>query len=488
MEAFPFAKVGGLADVAGALPKALHEMGIDVRIILPHYQTIDDRHFGITPLDEFPETTLSLSGERNDFRINHTVIPDTNIPVYFVQCESFFGRRGIYVDPDTQKAYSDNGERMIFFCRSVVEFIRTFHWTPDVFHCHDAHTSFVIEYLTPRWNLLSPTTPVSRGTILTIHNIGGAYQGVHPKELLRFAGIDGKEFYPGSIYEFWGKTNLMKVGIYTADIINTVSERYAEEISTLPEYGNGLEGILYDRREDLYGILNGIDETVWNPQSDPHIFQNYDRSTIDRKERNKAGLMKQAGFAETSGRVPLIGMISRLVDQKGFDLIRKSFLDLMGMDMKLIILGTGQKEYEDFFLEMNRLHGDRFYYCNEFNDRLAHRIEAGCDLFLMPSRYEPCGLNQMYSLKYGTIPVVRSTGGLSDTVRDVQRSPKRGNGFKFRAYSAAAMLGCLGRACSVYRNPRMWHLIQRNAMSEDFSWRKSAERYIELYRKALGKR
>ena len=485
MEAYPFAKVGGLADVAGALPKALHELGHDIRLILPHYGAIDEKSFDITLLDDLPAMSISMGEVTHATRIHRSIVPETEIPVYLVSCDELYGRPGIYGDPGTGEGYPDNDSRMLFFCRAILEFVNRYDWAPNIFHCNDAHTAFVTEYLSPRWGYLSGNAPA--GSLLTIHNIGGPYQGIFDKSILEIAGIGEEHFHPGSIYEFWGKVNFMKVGIYSTDVISTVSEKYAEEISTLNEYGNGLEGILHHRKADLHGILNGIDESVWNPETDGLIFRNFNRGSIELKEENKKGLMEQAGFPATRDRIPLVGMISRLVDQKGFDLLKAEFHRILDMRLRLIILGTGQANYEEFFLEMSHKHPDRFHYCNEFNNPLAHRIEAGSDMFLMPSRYEPCGLNQMYSLRYGTIPVVRDTGGLSDTIRDVSRSSKNGNGFKFRSYSGKAMVRCLERACEYYGNERKWRDLQRTGMGEDFSWKRSAGKYVELYEKALGK-
>jgi starch synthase len=320
--------------------------------------------------------------------------------------------------------------------------------------------------------------------VFTIHNLG--YQGVHDAWVLGLAGFGRELFYPASPFEFWGRVNYMKVGLAFADMISTVSPRYAIEIQSSGEYGFGLEGLLARRSGDLRGILNGIDEVYWDPARDPYIPHPYDREHAEGKWKNRAALAQECGFPGAPDW-PIVGMVSRLVDQKGFDLIERMERDLTKLEARFILLGTGQARYQDLCARLMANHPLRVHYRPGFDERFAHMIEAGCDLFLMPSRYEPCGLSQMYSLRYGTVPVVRATGGLADTVQDFDPASRQGNGFVFQRYDGAEMVSALRRAFTVYRQPHLWSQLRSNGMACDFSWRRSADGYDQLYQEALAR-
>lgn len=483
-EVVPFAKTGGLADVAGALPLALKELGCDVRVIMPKYKAISDEVYNLKvvarlqfPIGNVPKLCVLKVG----------YFPKTEVPVYFLENEEYYGRsidnKSLYVDPATAKPYPDNDERFIFFCRGILEALPELEWTPDVIHCNDYHTALVPLYLRTLYANKEQFTDTA--TIFSIHNM--AYQGTFEKEAVLLAGLPPQMFYPLSPIEFWGKFNFMKAGLAYANIINTVSEKYAREIQT-PEYGSGLEGVLVSRSEDLYGILNGVDYDIWNPEKDTFIKANYSVEDIENKKKCKRELQKDFDLTVRKKDSPLLGIVSRLDEQKGFDLLEKVMPEVIKMDLQLVLLGTGKKEYEELFTKFNQENPKQIGVRIGFDNALAHKIEAGCDIFLMPSRYEPCGLNQMYSLKYGTVPVVRATGGLADTIKEYDSTTGEGNGFVFEKYDSDEFLAAIKRAVELYANKETWEKIMKNGMQQDFSWKASAKKYMGLYEKAVDKK
>lgn len=473
-EAHPFAKAGGLADVVTSLSAALHGQGVELRILTPLYsqarqftlKKIGDLHAVVMGNREYPGAVyLDAQGEH---------------PMnYFVENDSFFGRAGIYTDPESGQGYPDHFERYNFFSLACLQALERMQWRPDLIHCHDSHPALIPAYLKEDGKV-----EFLRGvpTVLTIHNL--AYQGIFPAEKFRLTGLPDRLFHASGPFEFFGNLNMMKAGIHYSDLITTVSETYAREIQT-PEYGCGLEGVLQERKEDLHGIRNGIDEVEWNPQTDPLIFSNFSLEHLAGKEENTRRLRKLCGLSQRS--VPVIGMITRLVDQKGLDILFELREELPALDCQWVVLGTGLAKYQTALKELANQFPDHFSVHLEFNNTLAHRIEAGSDLFLMPSRYEPCGLNQMYSMRYGTIPVVRRTGGLSDTVVDFDPDSGRGNGISFEKYSSRALLRALKRALALWANPGHRQRLMSNAMKEDFSWNRSASAYLSLYHLASGR-
>jgi len=473
-EAVPFAKTGGLADVAGALPKSLRELGCEIKLIMPYYRMVKDSGLPHQSLAEEIEVPLGYEKLKADIyqgRLNQ------DIPVYFIGREEFFDRPHLY---GTAKGdYFDNAERFIFFSKAVLLFCQLMGFSPDIIHHHEWQTGLIPAYLKSVYRndpLLSRTAAV-----FTIHNI--AYQGLFKKEKFWVTDLPAEMYNPEGI-EFWERINFMKAGIVYADAINTVSKKYSEEIQTV-EYGYGLEGILRKRRSRLYGILNGVDYKEWDPADDPHLIARYDLNDLHGKKECKKDLLKEFHLPSTLGNAPLLGMISRLADQKGFDLLVEILEELFTLDIGFVLLGTGDQKYHDLFTQIAHKYHQKAGIRIAYDDKLAHKIEAGADFFLMPSRYEPCGLNQIYSLKYGTIPIVRATGGLDDTITPYDPVSKKGNGFKFVRYEAKEFLNTIRGAIRIYSQPEHWKQLLRNAMTADFSWKRSAEAYLQLYRKAL---
>jgi starch synthase len=373
-------------------------------------------------------------------------------------------------------------ERFSFFCSTVLPFCQALDFAPDIIHCHDWQASLVPVYLKYRW--MAEATFAETRSLLTIHNL--AYQGLFPKEKFGILGLDWSVFSINGL-EYYDKINLLKGGILFADAINTVSRGYSKEIQT-PEFGYGLEGVLRDRSEALFGIVNGVDYRDWNPETDELIAATFGPKDLKGKAKNKAALMEAYNLDKKFAKAPLLGIISRLADQKGFDLVAEVLPKLMAQGLTLVILGTGDERYHELLTQEAQKYPGQLGVKIAFDNRLAHLIEAGSDMFLMPSRYEPCGLNQMYSMKYGTVPVVRATGGLMDTVAPVDKAKGTGTGFLFTEYSAAAFQKALNHAIEAHEDQKLWKKIMLNAMAEDFSWKASAKAYLKLYEQlAAGK-
>ncbi len=481
-EVAPFAKTGGLADVAGALPKALKELGHDIRIMMPKYGSISERKYVLREVIRLREIPVRLGDREYVVSAKSAFLPDSKVQVYFIDYPPYFDRDSLYVNPSTGKDYSDNAERFALFSRAVLEVLKVLHWQPDVIHCNDWQTSLIPAYLKTR--LREDPFYAKTASLLTIHNL--AYQGVFDKSVLEVIDLPDELFRPGGPVEFYGKVNFLKAGIVFADAINTVSERYAQEIQT-EEFGAGLDGVLRSRAQDLYGILNGVDYSVWNPETDEFIPHKYSISDLSGKQRNKEALLTQLGLPYDP-EVPVIGMISRLAEQKGFDLLAQALDEIMRMTVQMVILGTGDPEYHKILEKFARKFPKKLSVNLRFDNPLAHLIEAGSDMFLMPSRYEPCGLNQIYSLKYGTIPIVRATGGLADTIEDFDPATGKGTGFVFENYDKESMLGAIRRALEVYQDRTLWTKLMKQAMRQDFSWQVSARKYVALYKKLVSAR
>jgi len=476
-EAAPFVKVGGLADVTGALPKVLEKSGARITLVMPAYQLIPRWQFGIGPAVSVPSFEVPMGSETVPVEVEQTTLPGSNVPVYFLGGGGYFTREGVYDDPLTRLGYPDDAQRYAFFAKAGIELLRRLDAPVDVVHCHDAQAALIPGIVRttyqndPFWERV--------GCLFTIHN--AAYQGLYPKEILGWAGIDSGCFRPSSPFEFWGKVNLMKIGIELADLVSTVSETYAREIQSNPEYGCGLEGSLWNRRHDLFGILNGIDYDEWNPETDPQIAAHYSADDLHGKEICRIELLRAMKLPERKERTPLIGIVSRLADQKGFDLIGEAIEQIVSHDVQMVVLGTGQRKYHKLFEDISARYPDKIAVKLDFDDRLAHEIEAGSDMFLMPSRYEPCGLNQLYSLRYGTPPIVRATGGLADTITDFEARGDRGTGFVFKKYSAADMLAAIERALAAFRDAGRWRRLVERGMKQRWSWEDSARKYLQLY-------
>jgi starch synthase len=460
----PFAKTGGLADVAGALPKALREHGADASLVLPLYEQIDRKHLRGQIID-------NLAVEwRGGVRARVWHSDAAGAPAFLIDAPEYFQRNSIY-------GFRDDHERFAFFSRAALALFKRLGAPPDVVHLNDWHTGFAAVELRVRRSI-DPYYARTR-TLFSIHNL--AYQGTFdPAELnsLGFGAHDRREpFIMNSA------ASALKAGLMVSDALSTVSRRYALEIQT-PEHGHGLEWILRARSDRLIGITNGVDYDIWNPATDKHLAGHYNADDLSGKRMCKLDLLRRFGLPENLER-PIIAIVSRLTSQKGFDLIKEAAGAILETGATFIALGSGAKEYEDF-LQAMRNHAPRQVgvYVG-FNDPLAHQIEAGADIFLMPSLYEPCGLNQMYSTRYGTVPVVRATGGLDDTVQDFNRMSGTGNGFKFERYAAGPMIEKIHEALYCYAEPETWRKIQLNGMSVDNSWRAAAARYMELYRAVM---
>ncbi len=475
-EVVPFAKTGGLADVSGTLPVALKSLGCDVRVIMPFYKMVEKTA---------PER--KLLAERIEIPIGRKIylgdVWETNlepsIPVYLVQCDEFFDRGQLY---GTAKGdYRDNAERFIFFSRCALELCIKTEFAPDIIHCHDWQTGLIPAYIKSIYRDL-PQFAKTR-TVFTIHNI--AYQGLFEKEVFQLTGLPADYFNVNGL-EYWGKMCILKAALMFSDIITTVSKKYSEEIQT-SEFGYGMEGILMSRKDDLYGILNGVDYAEWNPEADKYIAAHYSSSALTRKQKCKEDLLNEYKLPAKLRTKPLLGVISRLADQKGFDLLAQIMDKLMSLDIGFVLLGTGEQKYHDLFETIGRKFPDKVGIRIGYDNTLAHKIEAGCDMFLMPSRYEPCGLNQIYSLKYGTVPIVRATGGLDDTISDYDERKGTGTGFKFEKYSSKELLHTIKRALALYEKKKDWQKLMLDCMACDFSWEQSAQQYMELYRKAIKK-
>jgi len=465
-EGVPFSKTGGLADVVGALPKALAASGHEVQVLLPRYRMTKP---GRT-LPESKSLTLPLASGFRFAAIQDGGEAD-GVHTYLVDCPDLFDRDGLY--QTSGQDYPDNALRFAAFSLACLEFLKRSATPPDIIHCHDWQTALVPIYLR---NLYAGDGFFEKTSVLfTIHNLG--YQGHFPPHILPRIGLHVGLFTVDGL-EFYGEVNLLKGGIIFSDFITTVSRKYAEEIQT-PEFGCGLQGVLSARSDRLQGIVNGVDYGPWDPSTDKLIAANYSPEDLKGKETCKKALLENMGVAQPALDRPVIGIVSRFARQKGFDLIAEIAEELMAMDLYIGALGTGEPEYEELFRSLAAKYPDKFLVKVAYDNTLAHQIEAGADMFLMPSRYEPCGLNQIYSMKYGTVPVVRATGGLDDTVEPFDG--KKGTGFKFSEYAPAALLATIQQAIEVYRQPKAWRQLMHNGMRKDFSWPSSAKQYVKIY-------
>jgi starch synthase len=461
-EAAPLAKTGGLADVVGSLPAALRAFGDEVAVVIPRYASVDLKNARRV----YDSLSVHFGPARHDISI---YLAPAEFPLYLVDCPPLYERKGFYGESGVD--YPDNHIRFAVLARAALTVAR-FLFRTDVFHCHDWQAGLVPAYL--RTTFASDPTFLGVKTLFTIHNLG--YQGLFPKTALPQVGLDAGVYRPDGM-EFFGRISYIKGGIEFADALNTVSPTYAREIQT-PECGFGLDGALRARADVLTGILNGADYGEWNPETDLLIPARYSAGDLGGKQICKQQLLDEFGLPPDAMNGPLIGMVSRFTRQKGADILAEVAAEIVGEGMCLVALGSGEPEFEDFFLRMASEHPGRVAVRIGFDNPLAHRIEAGADLFLMPSHYEPCGLNQMYSLRYGTVPVVRATGGLDDTIEE-------GTGFKFTEYSGTALLAAVRSAAQAFANQDAWRAMMRRGMAQDFSWRASAARYSALYRQLV---
>ncbi len=472
-EVVPFAKSGGLADVAGALPKALRALGHDVRVVMPRYYIVDKEKYNLTLLEGSLGVPMGSMGEAW-CSVYEGVLPGSDVPVYFIEHEEFFGRKGLYDEEGV--GYSDNDNRFIFFSKAAMQLAKKLHFKPDVIHANDWHTASMPILL----NTTYADDPgfENTGSLLTIHNL--QHQGKFYKGAMDVLGV-GWEHFNVSELEEYDAINLLKGGIVHADAINAVSKKYAQEIRT-PEFGWGLNGLIDASATKLYGILNGVDYDEWSPVVDAFIPEKFDLDDLSGKETCKADLQRTFNLPERRD-VPLIGLVGRLAEQKGIALLATAIWELMELDIQIVLLGTGEKWAERFFSDIAKKYPQKFATFIGYRNDLAHQIEAGSDLFLMPSLFEPCGLNQIYSLRYGTLPIVRATGGLDDTIENYNAETKEGTGFKFYDATPEALIGTVRWAVDTwYEDREGFEQLRQNAMKERFDWEVAARGYEDLYR------
>jgi starch synthase len=470
-EATPFSKTGGLADVMGALPAALARLGWHPTVVVPKYRGVSAG----TLVERFP---LTVGGFTREAGIFEAPLAD-GARAILIECPDLYDRDAIYGPNNTD--YPDNPRRFAFLVRAAFEFVARRDPPPSIIHAHDWQAGLAPVYL----KTLYASHPVLGGVpaVFTIHNL--AYQGLFEPDWLPRLDLGWELLTPDRL-EFWGRISFLKGGIVDASLITTVSPRYAAEIQT-PELGFGFDGILRSRRSDLVGILNGIDTRVWDPAHDPFIPEPYDITNLSGKVAAKKEALRRFGLPEDALKKPLVGVVSRMIDQKGFDLLAALEDRLPRLNASFIVLGTGEPRYQDLWIRLARTYPRQIAAHVGFDEALAHIVEAGSDIFLMPSRFEPCGLNQMYSLRYGTVPVVRSVGGLADTVQDASPLTASSTGFVFRPYEPSALLSALNRALQLFENKADWHTLMANGMRMDYSWDRSAAKYVNIYERVLAR-
>jgi len=476
-EMVPFAKTGGLADVAGALPLYLHEEGHDVRVFLPLYSKIDTSKYSFTPVGFLTGLTMHLGPHPFEYSV-FVARPseESALEVYLINCPQLYHRRSLYTGE------WDEHLRFALLCGAAIECCQRMGWGPDVFHCNDWHTSLIPLYLKSvySWDKLFRSTR----SILTIHNI--AYQGVFPAEVVPNLGLDEHRTLLFQQDLDAGVVNFLKTGVLYADAVTTVSRTYAQEIQG-DEMGMGLAPLLRERSNTVVGIVNGVDYDTWNPETDPYLPRRYGIEDVaEGKAANKRHLLEELGLTYDA-KAPALGIVSRLTSQKGFDLTFDPLPQaLRHLDLRVVVLGTGESRYEEHFHWLQRTFPDKVCYYRGYSEELAHRIEAGCDIFLMPSQFEPCGLNQMYSLKYGTVPIVRKTGGLADTVQLWNPATGEGTGFVFDHYDSTGLAWALKTALTTFKDRKAWARLRRNGMEKDYSWDRQGAEYEKLYRVLIG--
>jgi starch synthase len=470
-EAAPFAKTGGLADVAGSLPNALRQLNVDIRVVLPGYREVFEHSLRHEPACSNLNTWLG--SQRLTFQVRKLSIENI-APIYVIDREDMFDRPHLYGNADGD--YYDNAERFIFFCRAVAALMHSWDFAPQIIHCNDWHTGLI-----PLYMQMEPAFHRFK-TLFTLHNLG--YSGLFSRDKFALTGLDSLHYQPDGL-EFYGKWSMLKAGLVYSRAVSTVSPTYAREIQT-PEYGKGLDGVLRNRRASVFGLLNGVNYQMWRPETDAVIPARYTPDDLSGKRICKAALIRACQLDESLMDCPVIGIVSRLDVQKGIDLVIPILSELIGsLKVGLVILGTGDGDLQQSLQRAGEPYPDAFAFIQRFDEELARTILAGADMLLVPSRYEPCGLTQLYAMKYGTVPVVRATGGLNDTVSEVNERTGEGTGFTFKLADSTDCLTAIQKAVGVYRMPLIWRRIQTNGMSMDFSWEKAARNYLSLYQELM---
>lgn len=473
-EAVPYIKTGGLADVAGALCKQYRGYREEAYVILPFYKNIKNAAKDIV------DTGIKINVLVGDSNVEGRIFRNKEGFYYFIDCPIYFNRDELYGTPEGD--YADNCSRFVFFSRGIIELCKKLNIKPDIIHCNDWQTSLIPLYLKTIYK--SDEFFKKTATILTIHNLG--YQGLFPPEELYITNLGWELFTPDGI-EFYGKINFLKAGLISADILTTVSPTYSKEILS-PEYGFGLDGVLRTRIKDLYGVINGIDYEEWNPLKDKYLPANYDHNKLEKKEICRKKLFKDLfGPSRKIDSIPIIGMVGRLSEQKGLDILVEAMPEIFSYDVRMVILGKGDERYHNKLKEFVSRYKDKLFVKIGYDEQLAHNIYAGSDFFLMPSKYEPCGLGQLIAIRYGSIPVVRKTGGLADTIDDIDPLTLKGTGFVFSDYKATSLIDSLKRAFCLFIDKDKRYKVVKNCMKKDFSWKMSARTYLDLYKKVLEK-
>lgn len=470
-ECVPYVKTGGLADISGSLPRFLENQGCEVKLFIPGYGSIRPDEYGLAPLQDLKNLKIAVAGRAEKCGVWTGTLPDSGVQVYLVDSTKYFDRGSVYTsDPDED-------ERFIFFQRAVFSILEHLKWPPDILHANDWQAALLPVYLREHFS----EHPTFRNTrsVLSIHNL--AYQGTFGLDSVEKAGLDSIRTNPGDPFEYFGGFSFLKAGLCYADAVSTVSPSYAQEIQGA-EFGAGLDGVLRARGDHITGILNGVDTDVWNPSIDPYIASPYGAESLELKSVNRKALLDRFGLPDDK-QGPVVGIVSRFARQKGFELLFPGLDSMLNREeFQMTVLGSGDPDTEAFFRRMAEKWPGGLGVHVGYDETLAHQIEAGADVFLMPSLYEPCGLNQMYSLIYGTPPVVHQTGGLADTVRDLTQYPSTGTGFVFREPTPESMTSALRRAVDAWSDQKSWSDLQKRGMSEDFSWDAAASSYMRLYR------
>lgn len=478
-EIHPFSRVGGLAEFSGMLPVNMLASGIEVAVITPFYRQVNRNVAEIVPIENMQQLDVNIGSEVFKVSYHQSTLPETSIPVYFVECDTFFGRDGIYSNPNDKAGFADSHRRFGLFQRAILKFIEHRMFYPDILHLNDHHTSLLSALIKSREDELKDIK-----TVLTVHN--AAYQLEAAEEFAFALGMSEKLFEPEGKYKRHEHINFLRAGICFADKIVAVSPNYAEEIKNGGgELSHGLWDILHKREDDFSGILNGIDDKVWDPKSDTLITENFGQKSLVKKLKNKEELLAKNGLDYSNLDVPTIGMITQLTDNKGFDLLTPVFDKLFTFDLHLVMLGTGDPKYHKLLESVKMRFPHKFGLNLTYSNEMAHQILAGSDFFLIPSRYEPCGQQQMQAMRYGTVPIVRATGGLADSVMNVSDDCSEGCGFTYNDYDSTQMLKAVWRAISAYKDKKSFKKIVLRAMKQDFSWRVTTDKYIEVYNQLM---
>jgi len=479
-EVNPFAKTGGLADVANSLPQAIFNSGQEIRVVMPKYGFISERRSRLHEVIRLKDIEVPMNGTVKKMNVRVGVLPDTRVQVYFIDNEEYFKRDSLYTDPKTQSDYADNQDRFAFFGKAVFEMLKRLGWQPTLIHCNDWHAGLIPLYLKTHYK--NDPFFANTKTLFTIHNI--AYQGAFPETSATALDIPATLLKEASVIQD-GKINFLKAGVTFADYVSTVSNFYAEEIKTNDEISGGMKSHFAKKVANFSGIVNGIDYKVWNPETDKLVPANYSSEQLIGKNECKKALVEKLGlpFSETT---PLIGIVTRLAEQKGIDLILETLPIILQKDVQFILVGHGEEKFvKDLETLKNKFPG-KMGLVFSFDEHISHMVYAGSDIYLMPSKFEPCGLSQMYAMRYGSIPVVRETGGLADTVKDAKDgSEKSASGFKFKVYSKDDFTAAIDNALKAYQKKALWSNMINNAMGTDLSWNHSAAQYISLYKKIL---